>query len=413
MKLNSKSSIKIIDEYKKLLRPQNKQERSNLKQSLMKHGFLEAYPIVLNQNHELIDGHHRLMLCEELGIESKFIVLEFKSKTEGKLFIRDFNLARRQASLFDMIEAELSLKPTLQEIAKANESLGGKGVQIKSPLGRVNDEIGRRVGAGKETVRKVELLLKIAPEELLNKLRSNSESINGAYNKIIKEQIRHELTIKAASKAITAKANCNTRFELINGDFRQVKEISDNSVDLVFTDPPYEGDYLTIYDDLAKFANRNLVEDGSLVTYLIQSELPTIIRYMENAGLSYYWIFATKLVGPFPREHDKHIVITWKPLMWFTKGKRNTQAYDYIRDFINSSSPNENKNFHPWAQSCTEAEQIISKLTLENQIVMDPMMGSGTAGIAALKLKRKFIGVEIDPNRFAVAKSNIYSKFSP
>jgi site-specific DNA-methyltransferase (adenine-specific) len=43
---------------------------------------------------------------------------------------------------------------------------------------------------------------------------------------------------------------------------------------------------------------------------------------------------------------------------------------------------------------------------------MDPMMGSGTTGNAALKLKRKFIGIEIDPDRFAVAKSNVYSKFS-
>ena len=73
-------------------------------------------------------------------------------------------------------------------------------------------------------------------------------------------------------------------------------------------------------------------------------------------------------------------------MLWFTKGKRNTQAYDYIRDFINSSSPNENKNLHPWAQSSAEAEQIISKLTLENQIIMDPMMGSGTTGNAAAEI---------------------------
>jgi DNA modification methylase len=34
-------------------------------------------------------------------------------------------------------------------------------------------------------------------------------------------------------------------------------------------------------------------------------------------------------------------------------------------------------------------------------------MGSGTFGIAALKLKRKFIGVEIDPERFKVSEANI------
>lgn len=289
----------------------------------------------------------------------------------------------------------------------------GKGVRNLTPLGRVDREIGKLAGVSYDSVRKVELISKIARKELLIKLRSGRESINGAHNKIIKDQRRHELTIKAASKAITAKANCNDRFQLINNDFRRVKQINDNSVDLIFTDPPYEGNCLSIYDDLAKFAYKTLVQNGSIITYLRQYDVPTIIRYMEGAGLSYHWLLGIKLAGPFPRAHDKHIVITWKPLLWFTKGNRNTQAYDYIRDFINSSSPNENKDFHPWAQSYTEAEQIISKLTLENQIVMDPLMGSGTTGNAALKLRRKFIGIEIDPNRFAIAKSNIYSKFSP
>ena len=143
--------------------------------------------------------------------------------------------------------------------------------------------------------------------------------------------------------------------------------------------------------------------------------MPATIRYMEDAGLSYHWLLGIKLAGPFPRAHDKGVVIKQKPLLWFTKGKRKARinGCDYIADLIESSSPGERKNFHEWAQSSAEAEQIISKLTLENQIVMDPMMGSGTAGNAPLKLRRKFIGIEIEPNRFAVAKSNIYSKFSP
>ena len=35
------------------------------------------------------------------------------------------------------------------------------------------------------------------------------------------------------------------------------------------------------------------------------------------------------------------------------------------------------------------------------------MMGSGTTGVAALKLNRKFIGIEINPNTFATAEANI------
>jgi DNA modification methylase len=43
----------------------------------------------------------------------------------------------------------------------------------------------------------------------------------------------------------------------------------------------------------------------------------------------------------------------------------------------------------------------------ENQVTLDPFMGEGTFGIAALKLKRKFIGIEIDKERFEIARTKI------
>ena len=60
-------------------------------------------------------------------------------------------------------------------------------------------------------------------------------------------------------------------------------------------------------------------------------------------------------------------------------------------------------------QSPIEAEHVISRLTFEgpNEIVLDPFMGSGTTGIACINLNRKFIGIEIDPEKFEVAKSKL------
>ena len=281
-KLNPKSSIKIIDEYQALIPAQSDQEYQSLKQSIKENGFWGSNPIAINSEGIILDGHHRHRACQELGIELRTTftkIMQFENKLQEKLFVINSNLRRRHLNSFQKVELALSSKSILQEIAKRNESLGGKGVRNLTPLGRVDREIGKLAGVSYDSVRKVELISKIARKELLIKLRSGGESINGAYSKIIKDQRRHELTIKAASRSITSKSNCNDRFQLLNNDFRRVKVINDNSVDLIFTDPPYAEKDLSIYSDLAKFADRTLVQNGSIVTYLRQ------YRYAGNNSI--------------------------------------------------------------------------------------------------------------------------------
>jgi DNA modification methylase len=43
----------------------------------------------------------------------------------------------------------------------------------------------------------------------------------------------------------------------------------------------------------------------------------------------------------------------------------------------------------------------------ETDVVLDPFMGSGTTGVAALKHKRKFIGIELNEEYFEIAKKRI------
>ena len=52
-------------------------------------------------------------------------------------------------------------------------------------------------------------------------------------------------------------------------------------------------------------------------------------------------------------------------------------------------------------------EYLIKTFTKENEVVFDPFMGGGTTGIAAKKLKRKFIGVELNKEYYEISKKRI------
>lgn len=69
---------------------------------------------------------------------------------------------------------------------------------------------------------------------------------------------------------------------------------------------------------------------------------------------------------------------------------------------------NSNKdNFHPTQKPVALLEYLIKTYTNEGEIVLDNCMGSGSTGIACIKLNRKFIGIEIDEEYYKIAKQRI------
>jgi DNA modification methylase len=183
------------------------------------------------------------------------------------------------------------------------------------------------------------------------------------------------------------------------------KEIPDESVDLIFTDPPYDKKSLLLYKELALLANRVLKPGGSIVCYCGTYAIPQILDYMKEANLTYYWISAVILQGPFDKAWREHITIKWKPLLYHIKGTKKFDTTQYMSDVIISTKPD--KLLHDWQQSTDEPDHIISRQTVPNQTVLDPMMGSGTTGISALDLKRRFIGIELEEETFKLAAARI------
>lgn len=64
-------------------------------------------------------------------------------------------------------------------------------------------------------------------------------------------------------------------------------------------------------------------------------------------------------------------------------------------------------NNHPTLKPVELMHHIVKLLTWENQIVLDPFMGSGTTGISSLILNRNFNGYELDKNYFQIAEKRI------
>jgi DNA modification methylase len=66
------------------------------------------------------------------------------------------------------------------------------------------------------------------------------------------------------------------------------------------------------------------------------------------------------------------------------------------------------KNIHPFEKPQSLCEWIIKTYTNSGMTVLDPTMGGGSTGVACRTLGRKFIGIELDPKWFLVARDRIY-----
>ncbi len=105
-------------------------------------------------------------------------------------------------------------------------------------------------------------------------------------------------------------------------------------------------------------------------------------------------------------------------LIWASKGRNKTFNYNEMFKVNNEEmhdvwnlpavQMHEKKfGYHPTQKPECLLERIILSCTNENDIILDPFMGSGTTGAVAKKLKRKFIGIEKENVYFEISKKRI------
>jgi 16S rRNA G966 N2-methylase RsmD len=386
---------------------------SDLAESIKNNGLL--HPISIMKDHTLVAGSRRIEAYKQLGFEQiPAVIVDIKIKENGEI---DENSKRKDFTPEEMVAvkkyleaSEINFKSETQIKPGNNRppTIDNKG-RPKCGHPRRSKRIAKAIGISDTTLRKLEVLHHAASNnpqsfgELWHKVNSNRLSTNKAYS-TFKRKLKRDELIKEIQKAPSLATTDNIQLYL--GNFvQESKKILDNSVDLIFTDPPYDKESLQLYYELALVANRVLKPGGSIVCYCGTYAIPQILDYMKEAGLTYHWVFAVKLQGSFARAWTKDISVKWKPLLWHIQGEAKFDTTQFISDFIDSSRPD--KVLDDWEQSISEARHLIDRLTLENQTILDLMMGMGTTGIAALQLHRKFIGIEIKPDKFEIAKSRI------
>jgi len=209
-------SLRVNPEYKKLLPKMSDEEFAGLKASIQTEG--QHYPIVANEDLEILDGHHRFKACVELGIEPDFEVRKFEDKLLEKKFVIETNLRRRHLNNFQLVELGVPLLEIEKELAKKRQAAGGKmGRNIQ--LGLTPDDakpafkkskataaVAKKVGVSTRTFERGRKILEKASEEDKQKLREGKTSISKVYRELVAPERKTEQKAPAAAEALISDA---------------------------------------------------------------------------------------------------------------------------------------------------------------------------------------------------------------
>ncbi len=386
------------------------EEYDELKRDIAARGVM--VPVELDEHQNILDGHHRVRICQELGIKDyPKIIRAGMTEEEKRLHARKLNMARRhltQETRRELIRQQLRETPEKSDAQLAK----GLGVSDKTVAKQRQDmestseipKLDTRVGAdGKERRRPVSIYNPTRREEkaiqnpaVVERMAEEGKSVLTAAKEVAREE-------KAERKSYTLpdKLPC----QLYIADIRDgLPMVADESIDFIITDPPYSKEYIPLYMDLNILASRVLKPGGSLLVMTGQSYLPDVITLIAP-GMGYHWCLAyTTPGGQSPQLWGKRVNTFWKPVLWYAKGGYNG---DYIGDVIRSPPNDNDKAYHKWGQSLGGMRDIIKRFTNPGDIILDPFLGGGTTGAAAVSMGRQFIGADIDQKSVDIAEQRI------
>jgi DNA modification methylase len=177
-------------------------------------------------------------------------------------------------------------------------------------------------------------------------------------------------------------------------------------VDLIFTDPPYEREYLDLYRWLAEEAARVLKPKGFLLAYAGGYYKATVMEYF-NAHLEYFWDY----IEVHPRAssviHPRRTVARYKSILAYRR--RGSRAMPPAGNILGAFEVigGYDKRYHRWGQCERTARYLIDCFSRPEDLVLDPFVGGGTTPFVCSRIGRRFVGFEIDPETAAVAQARV------
>ena len=232
---------------------------------------------------------------------------------------------------------------------------------------------------------------------------------------------------------------------VINADcVETMKKIADNSIDVIFADPPYNlqlGDALKrpdnsdvkgVYEEWDSFesiaeydkytkawmteARRILKEDGTIWVIGSYHNIFRVGYIMQDLG---FWILNDIIwnkTNPMPNFKGTRFTNAHETLIWATKNPKAKYTFNYeamkaMNDDVQMRSTWEiplctgkerlknsdtGEKLHPTQKPEALLYRVIMASTNVGDVVLDPFFGTGTTGAVAKRLGRNFIGIEKD-----------------
>lgn len=226
-------------------------------------------------------------------------------------------------------------------------------------------------------------------------------------------------------------------FKLLYGDsLKLLKKIEPKSVDMIFADPPYflSGDGITCsggkmvsvnkgtWDEKVAISEKHkfnrkwirlckevLKDNGTIWISGTMHNIYSIGMALEEEGFKIINNITWRKLNPPPNISCRAFVHSTETILWAKKDLKNAKHifnYDVMKKMnggkqmkdvweTSLTKPSEKKyGKHPTQKPIELLEKIILASTDEGDLILDPFNGSGTTGVVAKKLNRKYIGIE-------------------